>query len=164
MIEQMISQGPPIGWILLALGVAVLINTMMLAMAGRWVTGLDVAFGTALGAVLLTMICCFVLLMIFVFALAHVDQMALVDQIAVHIAAVIVPPFVPLVVQVMVIRWRLDVTIVGALLITLILMAMGTAITIFSMAIFVVVFLLGGPVELPIELPAGLPGAGLLLR
>lgn len=152
MIEQMISQGPPIGWILVAIGVAVLINTVMLRVAGRWVTGLDVAFGTALGAVLLTMICCFVLLMIFVFALAHVDQ------IVAQIAALIVPPFVPLAVQLIVIRWRLDVTIVGALLITLIMMAMGTAITIFSMAIFVVVFLLGGPVELPIELPAGLPG------
>ncbi len=158
MIEQMISQGPPIGWILLAIGVAVLINTLMLTVAGRWVTGLDVAFGTALGAVLLTMICCFVLLMIFFFALDHVDQ------IVVHIAALIVPPFVPLAVQVMVIRWRLDVTIVGAMLITLIMMAMGTVITIFSMAIIVVVFLLGGPVELPIELPAGLPGAGWLLR
>ncbi len=152
MIEQMISQGPPIGWILLALGVAVLINAMMLGVAGRWVTGLDVAFGTALGAVLLTMICCFVLLVIFAFALAHVNQ------VVAQIAALIVPPFVPLAVQLMVIRWRLDVTVVGAVLITLVMMALGTAITIFFMAIFVVVFLVGGPVELPIELSAGLPG------
>ena len=137
MIEQMISQGPPIGWIVLALGGALLINAVMLGVAGRWVTGLDVAFGTALGAVLLTMICCVVLLVIFAFALAHVNQ------IVAQIAALIVPPFVPLAVQLMVIRWRLDVTIVGALLITLVMMALGTAITIFFMAIFVAAVLMG---------------------
>ncbi len=157
-IEQMISQGPPIGWIVLALAVAVLINVVMLRVAGRWVTGLDVGFGTALGAALLTRSCCFVLLVIFAFALDHVNQ------IVAQIAVLIVPPFVPLAVQLMVIRWRLDVTIVGAMLITLVMMALGAAIAIFLMAIFVVVFLLGGPVELPIELPAALPGAGLLLR
>ena len=143
----MISQAPPMGWILVALGVAVLINAVMLAVAGRWVTGLDIAFGTALGAVLLTMMCCFVLLVIFVFVMVHVDQ------IVAQIAAVIVPPFVSLAVQVTVIRWRLDVTIVGAMLITLVMMALGAAITIAFMAIFVVVLLVGGPVQLPIELP-----------
>ncbi len=158
MIEQMISEGPAIGLILAAFGIAILINAKMLAVAGRWVTGLDVAFGTALGAVLLTMACCVVLFLTFAFALAHVEQ------IVAQIALLIVPPFVPLAVQVTVIRWRLDVTIVGALLITLVMMALSTAVTIFFMAIFVVVFLLGGPVELPIELPAALPGAGWLLR
>ena len=137
-IEQMISEGPPIGWMLAAFGVAILINAKMLAVAGRWVTGLDVAFGTALGAVLLTMACCVVLFLTFAFALAHVEQ------IVAQIALLIVPPFVPVAVQVTVIRWRLDVTIVGALLITLAMMALTTAATVFFMAVFVGVFLVAG--------------------
>ncbi len=145
-LEQMISQAPPMGWILVALGVAVLINAVMLAVAGRWVTGLDIAFGTALGAVLLTMMCCFVLFVIFAFTLIHVDE------IAAQIAMIIVPPFVPLAVQITVIRWRLDVTIVGALLITLVMMALSTVVTLLIMGLFIAVFLMGGPVELPIEL------------
>ncbi len=151
MIEQTFTLGlvgSPILWGLVTLGVATLMGTFMLMVAGRWVTGMDVAFGTALGAVLLMMICCFGLLMIFAFSLVHVNH------IAAAIASLILPPLVPLVVQVTVISWRLDVTVIGAILITLVMGAMSAAVTIVLMGILVLVILLTGPFEIPIDIPA----------
>ena len=151
MIEQTFTLGlvgSPILWGLVILGVATLIGTVMLVVAGRWVTGMDVAFGTALGAVLLMMIGCFGLLMIFASSLVHVNH------IAAAIASLIVPPLVPVVVQVTVIMWRLDVTVIGAMLITLVMGAMSAAVTIVLMGILVLVILLTGPFEIPIDIPA----------
>ncbi len=151
MIEQTFTLGlvgSPILWGLVALGAATLIGTFMLMLAGRWVTGMDVAFGTALGAVLLMMIGCFGLLMIFASSLVHVNHIAAV------IASLIVPPLVPLVVQVTVISWRLDVTVIGAILITLVMGAMSAAVTIVLMGILVLVIFLAGPFEIPIDIPA----------
>ncbi len=151
MIDQTFTVGSPILWGLVILGVATLIGTFMLMLAGRWVTGLDVAFGTALGAVLLMMIFCSGLFTIFAFSLVHVNHIAAV------IASLIVPPLVPLVVQVTVIMWRLDVTVIGAILITLVMGALSAAVTIVLMGILVVVILLVGAFEIPIDLPAAFP-------
>ncbi len=157
MIEQTFTLGlvgSPILWGLVTLGVATLIGTFMLMVAGRWVTGMDVAFGTALGAVLLMVIGCFGLLMIFAFSLVHVNH------IAAAIASLILPPLVPLVVQVTVIIWRLDVTVIGAILITLVMGAMSAAVTIVLMGILVLVILLAGPFEIPIDIPAAFSLSG----
>ncbi len=151
MIEQTFALGlvgSPILWGLVTLGAATLLGTFMLMAAGRWVTGMDVAFGTALGAVLLMMIGCFGLLMIFASSLVHVNHIAAV------IASLILPPLVPLVVQVTVISWRLDVTVIGAILITLVMAAMSAAVTIVLMGILVLVILLTGPFEIPIDILA----------
>jgi hypothetical protein len=149
-IEQtftMGSVGSPILWGLAILGVATLINTFMMMLAGRWVTGLDVAFGTALGAVLLTIISCFLLFLILGLSLWFMNELVA------HIAALVVPLVVPLVIQVTVIRWRLDVTMIGAILITLVMGALSAAVTMLFMGIFVVVLLVVGPSEFPIDLP-----------
>ena len=154
MIEETFTLGlvgSPILWGLVALGAATLIGTFMLMLAGRWVTGLDVAFGTALGAVLLSMIFCAGIFVILAHSLHHVNQIAAV------VASLIVPPLVPLVVQVTVIMWRLDVTVIGAILITLVMGALSAAVTIVLMGILVVVILLVGGFEIPIDLPAAFP-------
>ncbi len=148
MIELTFTVGSPILWGLVILAVGTLIGTFMLMVAGRWVTGMDVAFGTALGAVLLMMIFCSGLFTLFAFSLIHVNH------IAAAIASLILPPLVPLVVQVTVISWRLDVTVIGATLLTLVMGAMSAAVTIVLMGILVLVIFLAGPFEIPIDIPA----------